>query len=226
MIDHSEEFEELLSIKGLPGYIKAASLPDIELYMDQVTTFMDEHLNEAKRYQDDKILTKTMINNYTKNKLLPPSEKKKYSQGHLILLIYIYYLKNVLSISDIQTLLEPMSKNHLSGEGGLTMKDIYRSIVRTETGLIRPFMDDIRKKIDIAEDVFPETEGDDREYMQVFTMICMLIFDVYLKKQMVERMIDHMREKKDTATTKGKDRDKAKSANENEASPSSKKPGA
>jgi hypothetical protein len=167
-----------------------------------------------------------MINNYTKNKLLPPSEKKKYSQGHLILLIYIYYLKNVLSISDIQTLLEPMIKNHFSGEGGLTMKDIYRSIVRTETGLIRPFMDDIRKKIDIAEDVFPETEGDDREYMQVFTMICMLIFDVYLKKQMVERMIDHMREKKDTATTKGKDRDKAKSANENEASPSSKKQGA
>ncbi|MBP5292110.1 MAG: DUF1836 domain-containing protein [Lachnospiraceae bacterium] len=207
MINHSKEFEELLSIKGLPGYIKAASLPDIELYMDQVTTFMDEHLNEAKRYSDDKILTKTMINNYTKNKLLPPSEKKKYSQGHLILLIYIYYLKNVLSINDIQTLLEPMIENHFSSDSDLTMKDIYRGIVRTETGLIRPFMDDIRKKIAIAEDVFPEAEGEDREYIQVFTMICMLIFDVYLKKQMVERMIDHMREEKGASNPKNKDKE-------------------
>lgn len=207
MINHSKEFEELLSIKGLPGYIKAASLPDIELYMDQVTTFMDEHLNEAKRYSDDKILTKTMINNYTKNKLLPPSEKKKYSQGHLILLIYIYYLKNVLSINDIQTLLEPMIENHFSSDSDLTMKDIYRGIVRTETGLIRPFMDDIRKKIAIAEDVFPEAEGEDREYIQVFTMICMLIFDVYLKKQMVERMIDHMREEKEASKPKNKDKE-------------------
>lgn len=207
MINHSKEFEELLSIKGLPGYIKAASLPDIELYMDQVTTFMDEHLNEAKRYSDDKILTKTMINNYTKNKLLPPSEKKKYSQGHLILLIYIYYLKNVLSINDIQTLLEPMIANHFSSDSDLTMKDIYRGIVRTETGLIRPFMDDIRKKIAIAEDVFPEAEGEDREYIQVFTMICMLIFDVYLKKQMVERMIDHMREEKEASNSKNKDKE-------------------
>ncbi len=210
MINHSEEFEELLSIKGLPGYIKAASLPDIELYMDQVTTFMDEHLTEAKRYPDDKILTKTMINNYTKNKLLPPSEKKKYSQGHLILLIYIYYLKNVLSINDIQTLLEPMIKEHFSDAGELSMKDIYRRIVRTETGLIRPFMDDIRKKIDIAEDVFPDAEGDDREYLQVFTMICMLIFDVYLKKQMVERMIDHLREAKETDDSRSKEKQKSK----------------
>ena len=208
MINHSEEFEELLSIKGLPGYIKAASLPDIELYMDQVTTFMDEHLTEAKRY--DKILTKTMINNYTKNKLLPPSEKKKYSQGHLILLIYIYYLKNVLSINDIQTLLEPMIEEHFSDAGELSMKDIYRRIVRTETGLIRPFMDDIRKKIDIAEDVFPDAEGDDREYLQVFTMICMLIFDVYLKKQMVERMIDHLREAKETDDSRSKEKQKSK----------------
>ena len=42
---------------------------DIDLYMDQVTTFMDEHLSDCKRREDDKILTKTMINNYTKNNL-------------------------------------------------------------------------------------------------------------------------------------------------------------
>lgn len=49
--------------------------------MDQVTTFMDEQLEACKRYEDDKILTKTMINNYAKNNLLPAPEKKKIFQG-------------------------------------------------------------------------------------------------------------------------------------------------
>ena len=76
--------------------------------MDQVTTFMEENLASTKRHEDDKILTKTMINNYAKNKLLPPPEKKRYSREHLLMLIFIYYFKNILSISDIQTLLGPM----------------------------------------------------------------------------------------------------------------------
>ena len=47
-------------------YIKPRDIPNIDLYMDQVTTFMDEHLKTSKRYPEDKILTKTMINNYAK----------------------------------------------------------------------------------------------------------------------------------------------------------------
>ena len=58
------------------GYVKPEDIPNIDLYMDQVTTFMEAQLAHSKRYKDDKILTKTMINNYAKNKLLPPPEKK------------------------------------------------------------------------------------------------------------------------------------------------------
>ena len=59
-------------------YINPEDIPNIDLYMDQVTTFMDEHLAACKRMDDDKILTKTMINNYTKNDFIPPTIKKKY----------------------------------------------------------------------------------------------------------------------------------------------------
>lgn len=58
------------------SYIKPGEVPNIDLYMDQVTTFMDEHLSDIKRYEDDKTLTKTMINNYTKNKLLPHRSRR------------------------------------------------------------------------------------------------------------------------------------------------------
>ena len=88
-------------------------LPNFDLYMDQVTTFMDEHLSDVKRYEDDKILTKTMINNYTKNDLLPPPVKKKYSKEHIYVLTFIYYLKNILSISDIQKLFKSIDRQIL-----------------------------------------------------------------------------------------------------------------
>ena len=57
-------------------YINPEQIPNIDLYMDQVTTFMDEHLGQSKRYEDDKVLTKTMINNYAKNNLCRISTKK------------------------------------------------------------------------------------------------------------------------------------------------------
>ncbi|MDE7269264.1 MAG: DUF1836 domain-containing protein, partial [Acetatifactor sp.] len=76
-------------------YINPSDIPNIDLYMDQVTTFMDSRLRAGVRNPgEDKILTKTMINNYAKNDLLPPPVKKKYSKEHIILLIFIYYYKN------------------------------------------------------------------------------------------------------------------------------------
>ncbi|MDU6629821.1 MAG: DUF1836 domain-containing protein, partial [Lachnoanaerobaculum sp.] len=84
--------------------VKSEDIPDISLYMDQMTSFIDEKLESFKREEDDKLLTKTMINNYTKNKLLPPSDKKKYTKNHVMLLILIYFYKNVLSFADIKRL--------------------------------------------------------------------------------------------------------------------------
>lgn len=75
-------------------HINLEDIPDIDLYMDQVTTLMDSKLKATTRYPgEDKILTKTMINNYAKNDLLPPPVKKKYSKEHVLLLIFIYYYK-------------------------------------------------------------------------------------------------------------------------------------
>ena len=95
---YSREILNLIRSIHNIDYVSPEDIPNIELYMDQITTFMDEHLASSKRFEEDKILTKTMINNYTKNALLPPSNKKKYSKEHMILLIFIYYFKNFLTI--------------------------------------------------------------------------------------------------------------------------------
>ena len=80
-INQQDILNSILESLDRIDYIKPKEIPNIDLYMDQVTTFMEEHLNASKRYPEDKILTKTMINNYAKNRLLPSPEKKKYSKA-------------------------------------------------------------------------------------------------------------------------------------------------
>ena len=113
-------------------HIKPEDIPNIDLYMDQVTTFMEEQLAATKRFQDDKILTKTMINNYAKNKLLPPPEKKRYSKEHVLMLIFIYYFKNILSISDIQALFTPIVQKYFKSMTEKDMTYIYNEVFSME----------------------------------------------------------------------------------------------
>ena len=99
-----------------------------------------------------------MINNYTKNHLLPPSDKKKYSREHVFLLIMIYYLKSMLSISDIQSLLEPLSEKYFpkNEENGLTLSDIYQKIIDDNTANEEYISEDIIKTWERTRNSFAE----------------------------------------------------------------------
>lgn len=175
-------------------YIKPEQIPNIDLYMDQVTTFMDEHLEKSKRYPDDKVLTKTMINNYAKNNLLPPPIKKKYSREHMLLLIFIYYFKNILSFNDIETLFHPITEDHFMDPSKLSLQDIYEEIFSLEKEQMKQLKEDLIRRFRTSQEVFTEQEEDDKEYLQLFAFICALGFDVYMKKQTMELLIDQIRE--------------------------------
>lgn len=191
------------SIKEM-DYIRPEEIPNIDLYMDQVTTFMDEHLKAFKRYPEDKLLTKTMINNYTKNELLPSPNKKKYSKEHMLLLIFIYYFKNILSISDIKNIFEPLTGKYYDGEDGISLEDVYSGVFELEAEQIASLTKDIIRKYQKAEETFPEEENEeDRKFLQLFSFICMLSFDVYMKKVIIENIIDNfLTEEKDTKKKK------------------------
>ena len=114
MKSNEERLQDLLAYVDSLTRVHPSEIPGIDLYMDQVTTFMDSHLNTSKWLGEDKILTKTMINNYAKNNLLPPPVKKRYSKNHLLMLILIYYFKNVISFRDIEQLFSPISEDRKS----------------------------------------------------------------------------------------------------------------
>ncbi len=173
-------------------YVHPEDIPNIPLYMDQVTTFMDEQLDRCKRYEDDKILTKTMINNYAKNQLLPAPEKKKYSKEHVVLMTLIYYFKNILSIKDIETLLQPLTDKYFKNEDGLDMSEIYEEMCKIEKSRLGSLQRDVVKSYRIARESFTDAPEDEQDDLQLFTFIGNLIFDVYVKKQIIERLIDQL----------------------------------
>lgn len=189
-IDEKDLLNSILASLSRIDYIKPDNIPNLDLYMDQITTFMDTQLAACRRYPEDKILTKTMINNYAKNDLLPPPVKKKYSKEHVLLLIFIYYFKNILSIGDIQEILNPLTERYFGKEKDINLTQIYEEVFSLEKEEVNNLSKDIAKKYQVSHSTFADAEGQDQEYLQNFAFICMLSFDVFVKKMLIEKLID------------------------------------
>ena len=184
--------ESILSSIDRMGYIKSDEIPNIELYMDQLTTFMEKRLSNTRRHSDDKIMTKTMINNYTKNDLLPPPERKKYGRDHIMMLLFIYYFKNILSMSDIKKLLTPLSRNYFNGSGELKFSEIYDEMFEMSLSQREDLKKFVEEQADIVMQTCKGAKKENEDFLHLFAFICALSFDAYVKKLMIEKIIDLM----------------------------------
>ncbi|MBQ9140802.1 MAG: DUF1836 domain-containing protein [Lachnospiraceae bacterium] len=196
-IDRNDLINSIMESLSRIEHIHLDEILNIDLYMDQVTTLMDTKLRATTRYpKEDKILTKTMINNYAKNDLLPPPVKKKYSKEHVLMLIFIYYFKGVLSINDIQTLLQPLAEKYFNSNKEVGLAEIYEEVFSLEPEEVEALKLDVTRRYEKAQQSFGDMEGDDAEFLRQFAFICMLSYDVYIKKLMIEKIIDEMRTNK------------------------------
>ena len=195
--DNNDLLQSIIDSLGRIDSVKPEELPDISLYMDQVTTFMEKSMEHTKRHPTDKVLAKTMINNYAKNKLLPPPDKKKYDKDHMIMLLFIYYFKGFLSINDIEKLMYPLSERYFHSENGLTLKDIYSYVMSDSLNQVGHLQEFVRSSFNASESICDEATAngaseEDREFLKLFSFICSLSFDVYVKRLMIEKLIDLM----------------------------------
>ena len=81
-------------------------LPDIDLYMDQVITYLEKQLRTFQLSSLDKQITSSMINNYVKGEVIPSPNAKRYSKEHIALILEVCLLKKALSISNIKNILD------------------------------------------------------------------------------------------------------------------------
>ncbi|MCX4353274.1 MAG: DUF1836 domain-containing protein [Lachnospiraceae bacterium] len=189
-IDRDDLLNSILESLDRIQHIKAEDIPNIDLYMDQVTTFMEKRLKSTTRSPEDKILTKTMINNYAKNDLLPPPIRKKYSKEHILLLIFIYYYKGILSINDIQTLLNPLTSKYFQTNENINLEHIYEEVFSLEKIEVQHLKEDIIKKFTISQETFKDAPAEDQEILQLFSFISILSYDTYVKRLLIEKMVD------------------------------------
>lgn len=177
-------------------------IPNIDLYMDQVTTYLNGKFNTSKRHDDDKLLTKTMINNYSKSRLLPPPEKKKYSKDHMIILILIFFFKNVISINDIQTIVTPLLKDYYNNDDiPNSLEDVTNAFLNhvQKSDLIEPLIKEFKN----SQNIFGDLESSDRESIETIGLIATLSYDMYIRKRLIEKLIDSLPSSKENT---GKDK--------------------
>ena len=177
--------------------IRIPDIPDIELYMDQVTTFIDNKLGYNKRILKDKILTKTMINNYTKSKILLPSKNKRYNRQHMMLLILIYYLKQILSINDISILFVPLFKNITSSNDGAGyLENLYNAFLEVKDNNANDLKSILSQKLDLISTKAEEFPNDSKETSKILLTVLMLVATAGIQKRIAEKIIDDYLTKK------------------------------
>lgn len=122
-------------------------IPDLDLYMDQIISLINYSLEGNKRDPEDKLITKTMINNYTKEGLLPPAKGKKYTMEHMLRLLIVLSMKNTLSLGDIKVVMQNLSETeHYSVE---SLEDTYTNYLMLKKQIRASVENSILTLIDI-----------------------------------------------------------------------------
>ncbi|MEG0353471.1 MAG: DUF1836 domain-containing protein [Cellulosilyticaceae bacterium] len=178
---------------GLEEVMELREIPNIDLYMDQLITLFEDKLKHTKRSEDDKLLTKTMINNYTKDKVLMPAVKKKYTKEHIILMLLLYQLKNIVSIGDIKNLFSVV-KNGDNVEGDKLAK-LYQSYLNSKDKEIGYFNLGVERRIDTLHEEMAKVGIDDEE-LETVLLVLILIEQASYHKRLAEKIIDEKIKKK------------------------------
>ncbi len=186
-------------------YIKSDDIPNIDLYMDQVTAFLDERLSKSVRNKtDERLMTKTMINNYAKNDVLPPPVRKKYTKEHILDLIMIFYFKSFLQLNDIKSLMDPINDAYFDNKSDFGLEEVYTEIFDTKGEELKGILKDITDKYEASRESFADAPRDMQEYLRLFNFICMLGCDVFVKKLLIEKIVDSIRGHRESESNKYK----------------------
>ena len=169
--------------------INLEDFPEIDLYMDQVMQLFENKLSYTKRHDDDKVLTKTMINNYAKGNLLMKIKNKKYTKNHLILMGLIYNLKGALSLTDIKTILTPIVDS-FEKEQEYPLNDIYQSFLDIYDLNLEDLKTSPNKIYENIKQLINTKDNVLGDYEEKLLLICAYVSMSNLYRRMSERLID------------------------------------
>lgn len=183
----NKSIEEL----ALDHKILLEDIPDIDLYMDQVIQLFDNKFSKSD--SDEKVLTKTMINNYAKAKLFFPIKNKKYTKNHIILISLIYHLKGALSINDIKETLSGLNQKIIHNEN-TNLEEIYSSFLHLNDLNYKKFNNDLQLIVENVENELVDINDESKEYYEQLLLISSFVNVSNFYKTVAEKLVKDLME--------------------------------
>lgn len=185
--------QKLIDSLALETQVSIEDIPKIDLYIDQVIQLFEEAFEDTKRNGNDKILTKTMINNYAKGKLFYSVHNKKYSRNHIMLISLIYQMKSILSISDVKKVLDGL--NEKAAEQDYNLEAFYQSFLNVQRSNAGNFTDGLSYQ---AERIEAEVRGmEDGGELEQILLIASLVHTSNLYRRAAEKMVDGLKARRE-----------------------------
>lgn len=180
-----KHIDDIIEQLNLQKNISLEDIPNIDLYMDQVIQLFENTYKDTKRNTEEKIMTKTMINNYAKAKVFFPIQNKKYSKEHLILISMIYHLKGALSINDIKATLEGLNEGIV--DQSIDLEKFYQSYLQLFTTNVEKFKESVMETTN-------ELLNEENPYLEKVLLISTLVSTSNFYRRLAEKLIDELDE--------------------------------
>ena len=158
-------------------------LPDIDLYMDQVITYLERQLMTFSLSSMDKLITSSMINNYVKGEVIPAPNAKRYNKEHIALILEVCLLKKVLSISNIKEILDASYKDE--------------DFTKTYNKFVTDVATSLHEVSDLAKNKLDDIDTNDQKALLNLALSLGLKANAYIL--VAERIIDYIRIHNDLA---------------------------
>ncbi|MBE5108136.1 DUF1836 domain-containing protein [Bacillus thuringiensis] len=184
-----ENINKLLELLHLEKNIKLEDIPNVDLYVDQVVQLFENTYADTTRVADEKVLTKTMINNYAKGKLFIPIKNKKYSKEHMILISLIYQLKGALSINDIKSSLENINHSLLNDET-FELDTLYKDYLTLTKINVESFTQDVNNRVSEVSEVSSLEDSN----LEKFLLLTSFVTMSNMYRRLAEKLVDDLKE--------------------------------
>ena len=185
-----KNINDIIEQLGMENTISLEEMPNIDLYMDQVIQLFENTYGETKRHESDKVMTKTMINNYAKGKVFFPIQNKKYSKEHLILLSMIFQLKGTLSINDIKTTLQGINNKIVTDN--INLDAFYKSHLQLLEKNVESFKKGVDTQAGAVEEELSKLDEQDRHSLEQVLLILSLVSTSNMYRKLAEKLIDNL----------------------------------
>lgn len=162
--------------------VNVDDIPKIDLYMEQVLSFLEQEMGDSLRHKDETVFTKTMVNNYTKEGILPRPQKKKYNKMHIITLTYIFILKQILSIQDIKAFFSLLEDKE-------QLEPLYQVFHETVDDYRREYCGFISERMARIGSKF-ESHGIEDEKMKRMTFISLMSLEAMANKMICSQLLE------------------------------------